>query len=135
MRSFKEKIPKMVLSKAPLLIAVAVLAAAPSPLFWFSVSAEPGHSEGHGTPRENPGQPPDPECWGEVTSSLAQTEDSKPGIGEHTSDPIPGDADNETPRLGIGNNPTGDDTPAEHGATVSELDNNPDTTCDDETRD
>jgi hypothetical protein len=131
----EEKMLKIVRPSAPLLILMAVVAAMTSPLFLLSVSAEPGNSEGHGTPRQDPGSPPDPECWGEVTSSLAQTEDSQPGIGEHTSDPVPGDEDNETPRLGIGNNAMGDDTPAEHGATVSELDNNPDTTCEDETRD
>lgn len=42
-------------------------------------------------------------CWGKVTSSLTKNDDGKPGIGEHTSDPFPGDDDNETPREGVGN--------------------------------
>jgi hypothetical protein len=36
---------------------------------------------GHGTPREEPGQQDDPECWGKVTHQLAQQEDNRPGIG------------------------------------------------------
>jgi hypothetical protein len=86
-------------------------------------------NDGHGTPREDPGQPDDPDCWGEVSSDLAQTVDESPGLGEHASDPIPGDADNETPRRGIGNNFQGDDTPPEHGATVAPIDGNPETDC------
>ena len=40
----------------------------------------------------------DQNCWGKVTSSLTQNDDEQPGIGEHSSDPFPGDTDNETPR-------------------------------------
>lgn len=42
-------------------------------------------------------------CWGKVTSGLAHNNDGKPGIGEHSSDPVPNDGDNETPREGVGN--------------------------------
>ncbi|MFL6484630.1 MAG: hypothetical protein ACJ70Z_07960 [Nitrososphaera sp.] len=72
---------------------------------------------GHGTPRtDSPtgtGQPTDPNCFGEINSGLAQ---SSGGVGEHASDPVPGDDDNETPRLGVGNQAEG--TPGEHGLTV-----------------
>jgi hypothetical protein len=124
---------KEVHPSASVLILMAVGAAILSPMLLLPVSAqeveEPGHSGGHGTPREDPGQPDDPDCWGEVSSDLAQTADGSPGLGEHASDPIPGDADNETPRRGIGNNFQGDDTPPEHGATVAPIDGNPETDC------
>jgi hypothetical protein len=76
--------------------------------------------------------PPDPDCWGEVTSDLTQTDDGSSGIGEHSSDPVPGDADNDTPRRGIGNNFQGDDIPSEYGETVSAIDGNPETNCEQE---
>ena len=136
MQYSKEKMPKKGLRHSTsilILMAVAVVAAVLSPMSMLPVSAqqveEPGHSAGHGTPREEPGSPTDPDCWGEVTSDQAQTDDGTPGIGEHASDPIPGDADNETPRRGIGNNFQGDDTPSEHGETVSAIDDNPETQC------
>jgi hypothetical protein len=69
-----------------------------------------------GTPRENPGQPPDSNCWGEINSGLAQ---SSGGVGEHASDPIPGDDDRETPRAGVGNQD--EDSPGEHAQTVGPL--------------
>lgn len=104
-------------------------AAAMALLMAISPIAAAADRDGHGTPRQNPGSPPDPDCWGEVTSTLTQQEDENPGIGEHSSDPIPGDEDRETPRRGVGNNFFGDDTPSEHGQTVSALDGNPDTNC------
>jgi hypothetical protein len=115
MRLSKEKVPsKGVRPSVSALILMAVAAAILSPMLLLPVSAqeveEPGNSEGHGTPRESPGQPPDPDCWGEVTSTFAQVED---GIGEHASS-------FDEPRLGVGNQPR-DDTPPEHGANVGQV--------------
>ena len=58
-------------------------------------------------------------CWGKVTSSLTKNDDGQPGIGEHTSDPRPGDDDNETPREGVGNQHEGH--PSDHADTVGGL--------------
>ena len=64
-------------------------------------------------------------CWGKVTSSLTQNDDDNPGIGEHSSDPVPGDDDNETPREGVGNQNEGH--PSDHADTVGGLaDDQPD---------
>ena len=57
--------------------------------------------------------------WGKVTSSLAHNDDDHPGIGEHSSDPRPGDDDNETPREGVGNQREGH--PSDHTDTVGGL--------------
>jgi hypothetical protein len=73
-----------------------------------------GSSTGHGTPPLDPGRPNDPNCWGEANSGAAQ---DFGGIGEHASDPFPGDTDRETPRRGVGNQ--AEDTPPEHGETVA----------------
>ena len=54
----------------------------------------------------------DANCWGKVTSELAEGE----GIGEHSSDPVGGDEDNETPREGVGNQVEGH--PSDHADTV-----------------
>lgn len=85
----------------------------------------------HGTPPLTPGAGDDPECWGEVTSGLAQ---DSGGVGEHSSNPIPEEEgeeiDRETPRSGIGNMP--EDTPGEHGEAVGEIFGQ---TCEDEIRD
>jgi hypothetical protein len=74
---------------------------------------------GHGTPRQDPGQPiiestgePDPNCWGDVSKQLAQRDDSQPGTGEHASS-------FGEPRLGVGNQ--AEDTPAEHGDVVGDM--------------
>ena len=76
--------------------------------------------EGQGTPRTDPGQPDDPDCWGEVSSTVAQRDDDQPGLGEHASDPIPdGEGDHDTPRAGVGNQ--AEDTPPEHGANVGQI--------------
>jgi hypothetical protein len=116
MRHSKEKVPKKgVRPSVSALILMAVAAAILSPMLLpVSAQEEPGNSEGHGTPRESPGQPPDPDCWGEVTSTFAQVEDRQPGIGEHASS-------FDEPRFGIGNNQDGDDTPPEHGANVGQV--------------
>jgi hypothetical protein len=58
-------------------------------------------------------------CWGKVTSSLTQNDDDQPGIGEHSSDPVPNDDDNETPREGVGNQNEGH--PSDHADTVGGL--------------
>ena len=61
----------------------------------------------------------DQNCWGKVTSSLTKNDDGKPGIGEHSSDPVPGDSDNETPREGVGNQQEGH--PSDHADQVGGL--------------
>ena len=65
-------------------------------------------------------------CWGKVSAGLAQNDDGKPGLGEHSSDPVPGDDDNETPREGVGNQREGH--PSDHADTVGGL-ANPDPDC------
>ena len=108
-----------------LLAAVLVVAAGTSTLSTMTSSSvayaqEAIGNDGHGTPREEPAQQDDPECWGEVTQQLAHQEDSQPGIGEHVSNPIPNNDDpHDTPRLGVGNQ--AQDTPAEHGEFVGGL--------------
>jgi hypothetical protein len=69
------------------------------------------------TPEEEDDDPDTPQnddanCWGKVTSELAEGE----GIGEHSSDPVGGDEDNETPREGVGNQAEGH--PSDHADTV-----------------
>ena|SRR5215204_2430938 len=65
--------------------------------------------------REDPGQPADADCWGEVTSEVAS-----PIFGQHASNPDPSDEDPDTPREGVGNvamqpfEEGGDDAPGEH---------------------
>jgi hypothetical protein len=111
-------------TKLMLLAAVLIGAAVTSALGTMTSSVayaqEATGNGGHGTPREEPGQQDDPECWGEVTNQLAQQEGSRPGIGEHVSNPIPNNDDpHDTPRLGVGNQ--AQDTPAEHGEFVGGL--------------
>lgn len=82
--------------------------------------SNPMQPEDKGTPRQEPGQQDDPECWGEVTKGLTHADDEQPGIGEHVSNPVPdNDSPHDTPRTGIGNMP--EDTPAEHGQVVGPL--------------
>jgi hypothetical protein len=122
MRVLKEKVPeKRVHPNASVLVLMAVTAAAAilSPILLLPVSAQ----EGQGTPRTDPSQPDDPDCWGEVSSTVAQREDDQPGLGEHASNPIPDpdpdEVDRDTPREGVGNQD--EDTPPEHGAVVGPL--------------
>jgi hypothetical protein len=61
----------------------------------------------------------DSNCWGQVTKSLTQNDDDQPGIGEHSSDPVPGDEDNEVPREGVGNQDEGH--PSDHADQVGGL--------------
>ena len=81
-------------------------------------------------------QPDTPNCFGKVSSQLAGVEDEQPGIGEHSSDPVPGDEDRETPRQGVGNVAGSDgffdgerDHVSDHGTFVASLDANPETAC------
>jgi hypothetical protein len=123
MRVLKEKVPEKRVRPSVALLVIAVAGTAILSIGAITTTtayAQALGNDGHGTPREDTGQPDDPDCWGEVSSDLAQTDDESPGLGEHASDPIPGDADNETPRRGIGNNFPGDDTPPEHGETVGD---------------
>jgi hypothetical protein len=61
----------------------------------------------------------DANCWGQVSKGLAQKNDGKPGLGEHSSDPVGDDEDNETPREGVGNQREGH--PSDHADTVGGL--------------
>ena len=67
----------------------------------------------------------DSNCWGQVSKGLAQKDDGKAGLGEHSSDPVGGDTDNETPREGVGNQAEGH--PSDHADQVGGLVDNPDT--------
>jgi hypothetical protein len=56
-------------------------------------------------------------CFGKVIQHEAQEHKENPSegtLGQHSSDPVPDDLDNETPRQGIGNQDQGH--PAAHGA-------------------
>jgi hypothetical protein len=83
------------------------------------------HDEDDEVTRDGPDDKGEENCWGKVTSSLTQNDDDQPGIGEHSSDPRPGDDDNETPREGVGNQD--EDHPSDHADTVGGLaDDQPD---------
>jgi hypothetical protein len=90
--------------------------------------SEDADRDGPGGDDESPDEEEDQgeaNCWGKVTSSLTKNDDGKPGIGEHSSDPVPGDDDNETPREGVGNQREGH--PSDHADTVGGLaDDQPD---------
>jgi hypothetical protein len=112
MQHLKEKTPKKgVRPSASVLILMAVAATT-----LMSLSSFLSLAYAQGTPRVDPGSPPDSNCWGEINSGLAE---SSGGVGEHASDPIPGDDDRETPRAGVGNQ--AEDSPGEHGQTVGPL--------------
>jgi hypothetical protein len=119
MRRSKEKLLKKRVHQSAsvfvLMAAAAAAAAILSPMLLLPVSAQ----EVQGTPRTDPGQPDDPDCWGEANSGLATSDFGDPGLGEHASDPVPGNDDRETPRDGVGNQP--EDSPPEHGAVVGPL--------------
>ena len=83
------------------------------------------HDEDDEVNRDGPDDEGEANCWGKVTSSLTQNDDDQPGIGEHSSDPRPGDSDNETPREGVGNQD--EDHPSDHADSVGGLaDDQPD---------
>jgi hypothetical protein len=112
MRFLKEKVPEKRVRPSVALLVIAVAGTA-----ILSIGAiTPAAVFAQGTPRTDPGQPTDPNCFGEISTGAAQIEDSQPGLGEHASDPVPGDEDRETPRLGVGNQV--EDTPGEHAQTV-----------------
>jgi hypothetical protein len=115
----------------PLLVALVITT---SPI--FATTENPGKGD---TQRERVGDPQDEDldgfggdppteadpgandkgeenCFGKVSQELAQADDGQPGSGEHASDPIPGDDDNETPRRGVGNQPEGH--PSDHADTI-----------------
>ena len=92
----------------------------------------PGGDDGAG--QETDDDSGDSNCWGQVSKGLAQKDDGKAGLGEHSSDPVqsPGDTDNETPREGVGNQNEGH--PSDHADQVGGLVDN-DETEEDETPD
>ena len=64
--------------------------------------------------RDGPDDEDEENCWGKVTSDAART--FEPGeFGAHASNPT-GDADNDTPREGVGNQD--EDHPSDHADTV-----------------
>lgn len=129
----KEKVPEKRVRPSVALLVIAVVGTAilsigaiTTPAAVFAQANAPpdqddgsGFSEGHGTPREDPGQivldnedtegEVDPNCWGDVSKQLAQRE---PGTGEHASS-------FSEPRDGVGNQD--EDTPAEHGDEVGDM--------------
>ena len=125
----KEKVPRkgilgteknMTMKKNNVTMALLVIVAGAVILSIGTITNSAYATTGQGTPRENPGQPPDPNCWGEINSGLAQ---SSGGVGQHASNPIrdpkgtpPQDIDRETPRAGVGNQ--AEDSPGEHAQTV-----------------
>jgi hypothetical protein len=84
------------------------------------------------------GEPTNPNGFGTVNSQLGSTAHT---VGEHSSDPVPGDDDRETPRKGVGNvsrtdgflDPTGvNDTgtrPGDHACLIGAIDGDPNTDC------
>jgi hypothetical protein len=70
--------------------------------------------------RDGPDEQEDANCWGKVTSDFTTQRDGDGGggqvFGQHSSDPVGGDSDNETPREGVGNQD--EDHPSDHADTV-----------------
>lgn len=159
MRLLKEKVPKEGVSPTMALLVIAVAGTAILSLgatttgqqAFAQANAPPdqddgsGFSEGHGTPREDPGRPvlddisddqvddpsdgtagvEDPNCWGDVTVQLAQQDDTNPGLGKDHASTF------SEPRDGVGNQASDgitDDTPAEHGDRVGDM-ADPDIEC------
>jgi hypothetical protein len=149
MRHSNEKVSKKRVYPSVTLLVIAVVGTAilsigaiTTPAAVFAQANAPpdqddgsGFSEGHGTPREDPGTPvlddqpsgedgtagvEDPNCWGDVTVTLAQQEDTNPGLGKDHASRF------SEPRDGVGNQ--AEDTPAEHGDIVGDM-NNPDIEC------
>jgi hypothetical protein len=106
----------MTMKKNNVTVALLVIAVGVAILSIGTITSSAYATTGQGTPRQNPGQPPDPNCWGEINSGLAQDDFGDPGVGSHASDPVPGDDDRETPRDGVGNQ--AEDSPGEHAQTV-----------------
>jgi hypothetical protein len=136
MRLLKEKMPKERVSPSMALLVIAVAGTAILSLgapttgqqAFAQANAPPdqddgsGFSEGHGTPREDKGAPVldgedtagevDSNCWGDVSKQLAQADDGQAGLGHHASS-------FGEPRDGVGNQD--EDTPAEHGDIVGDM--------------
>ena len=104
-----------------IIIALSIVSSTIPTLVEFAI-AKPGDAS-----QDPKGKPSDPNFWGEVIKEQATTDDGNPGIGEHASDPVPGDEDRETPRGGVGNQEG--DGPSGHGAIVACQDDNPETEC------
>jgi hypothetical protein len=78
------------------------------------------------SPRPEPGQPNNPNCWGVVTSQRASTEHD---VGEHASNP-PFDTTPDRPgRAGLGNPPPGINHVSELGSFLATIDGLPATQC------
>jgi hypothetical protein len=77
--------------------------------------------------RDGPDDEGDENCWGQVSKGLAQKDDEQSGLGEHSSDPVQteGDDNNETPREGVGNQ--NEDHPSDHADAVGGLVDDDDT--------
>jgi hypothetical protein len=65
------------------------------------------------------GQPPDLNCFGEISGEMHTERRRSTRSWRDASDPIPGNDDNETPRLGVANQ--AEDTPGEHAQTVGPI--------------
>ena len=78
------------------------------------------HDENNEVTRDGPDEQEDANCWGKVTSDFTSQRDGDGGggqvFGQHASDPVGGDSDNETPREGVGNQD--EDHPSDHADTV-----------------
>ncbi|HYZ94211.1 MAG TPA: hypothetical protein VE566_00460, partial [Nitrososphaeraceae archaeon] len=78
------------------------------------------HDENNEVTRDGPDEQEDANCWGKVTSDFTSQRDGdgRGGqvFGQHASDPVGGDSDNETPREGVGNQD--EDHPSDHADTV-----------------
>jgi hypothetical protein len=123
MQNSKEKVPKVGVSPSVALLVLAVAGAAilsiaattiisSTTAAFAQVCTNEMQACNKGSPREEPGSPDIPSCWGQVSSGFAQTGQ----MGEHTSNPIPSDEDPDSPRLGLGN--TLEDGPQGHGEVV-----------------
>jgi hypothetical protein len=83
------------------------------------------HDEDDEVTRDGPDDEDEENCWGQVSKGLAQKDDEQPGLGEHSSDPVGNDDDNETPREGVGNQ--NEDHPSDHADAVGGLVDDDDT--------
>ena len=89
--------------------------------------ADDPDNEGEDADRDGPGgsdESPETEedegeanCWGKVSSALGEQQNEDPGPA-HASNPTP-DADNDTPREGVGNQKEGH--PSDHADTVGDF--------------
>jgi hypothetical protein len=77
------------------------------------------HDEDNEVTRDGPDDGEE-NCWGKVTSDGVNTNDGDgiggKAFGQHASDAVRGDEDNETPREGVGNQ--NEDHPSDHADSV-----------------